>query len=235
MTRCCVSLNALAAWRETTGEGVDLVSAATLVELAGGDRVRVCASEALQPVGESDLHRLAQAGPRFELCMPPSQALLRLAFEVRPDRVLLIEEDRYGSAFYGPLDLQKAQSEVAQILRGLEDADIPAGAVIAPDTEHVKAAHGVGFTSVELYTRYAADLPAPKRSVELERLADASMLAAKLRFDIGIGGGLNFHNVADVQNAVPTAVQVSVGRGVLSRALLVGLDRAIRDFLTLIS
>ncbi len=235
MTRCCVSLDGLAAWREALGEGPDFAAAVALVDLAGGGRVRLCVSEALQPVTDADLHRLARSGPALEVCMPPSQALLRLAQEVRPDRVLLVEEDRYGTYSYGPLDFHKADREIAPILRGLEEADLPVGAVIAPDIENVKAAHGIGFKSLEFYSRYAADLPAAKRQPELERLSDASMLAAKLKFDIGVGGGLDFQNVEEILNAVPMALQVSVGRGILTRALLIGLERAVRDFRALIS
>jgi pyridoxine 5-phosphate synthase len=235
MTRCCVSLNGLVAWRDAVGEEIDLAGIAALVDLAGGDHIRLSISENQTGIRESDLQRLAQSVPLFELCMPPLQSMLRLALEIRPGRVLLIEEDRYGTASYGPLDLHKADAEVAPILRGLSDADIPTGAIVAPDLDNVKAAHSVGFRSIELYTRYAADLPEEKRGPELARLTDASMLAAKLRFDISIGGGLDFRNVNPILNAVPMAVQVTIGRSILTRSLFVGIDRAIRDFRSLVS
>jgi pyridoxine 5-phosphate synthase len=235
MTRCCVSLNALVAWRDAVGEEIDLAGIAALVDLAGGDRIRLSVSENQTAIRDSDIQRLAQSVPLFELCIPPSQSMLRLALEVRPGRVLLVEEDRYGTSSYGPLDLHKADAEVAPILRGLIDADIPTGAIIAPEIDNIKAAHAVGFRSLELYTRYAADLPEEKRAPELARLTDASMLAAKLRFDISIGGGLDFRNVDTILNAVPMAVQVSIGRSLLTRSLLIGIDRAIRDFRALVS
>lgn len=235
MTRLCLELDALAKWRESVGESFDLGAVATLVDLAGGDCVRLCVSESLQHVSEADLQRLVQTCPQFELCMPPSQSLLRLMLEVRPSRVILVEEDRYGSSAYGPLDLRKADSEVAPIVRALEEADLPVAAVVAPEVDAVKMAHGVGLGGLELYARYAADLPEGKRGVELERLCDASLLATKLRFDIGLGGGLDYRNVVGVLNAVPNAGQVTVGRSVWRRALMVGVDRAVRDFRALIS
>ena len=102
MTRCCVSLNGLVAWRDAVGEEIDLAGIAALVDLAGGDHIRLSISENQTGIRESDLQRLAQSVPLFELCMPPLQSMLRLALEIRPGRVLLIEEDRYGTASYGP-------------------------------------------------------------------------------------------------------------------------------------
>jgi pyridoxine 5-phosphate synthase len=235
MTCLAVSLDALAIWRDQMGEKLDLVAAAILADLAGADRIRLTVREELQPVTEIDLHRMVQAVPHLELCVPPSQHLIRLALEVRPSRVLLVEEDRYRRCAYGPLDMRKATGEVSAIVRALEEAGIVAGAVIAPDSNELKAAHAIGFQGVDLFTRFAADLPAGKRAQELARLSDASLLGAKLKFYLGISGGLDYRNIGEVSNAVSNAVQVTVGRSVLVRALFNGLDRAVRDFRALVS
>jgi len=234
MTCFGVSLDALAMWRDQIGDKLDLVAAAILADLAGADRIRLTVREELQPVTEIDLHRIVQAVPHLELCMPPSQHLVRLALEVRPARVLLVEEDRYRRSPYSPLGLRKATSELSTIVRTLEEAGIAAAAVVAPDVEELKAAHTIGFQGVDLFTRFAADLPEGKRAQELSRLSDASLLAVKLKFYLGICGGLDFRNIGEISNAVSTAVQMTVGRGVLIRALYNGLDRAIRDFRALV-
>jgi len=234
MTCLGVSLDALAIWRDQIGEKLDLTAAAILADLAGADRIRLTVREELQPVTEIDLHRMVQAVPHLELCMPPSQQLIRLALEVRPARVLLVEEDRFRRSPYSPLGLRKATSELSAIVRALEEAGIMAGAVVAPEVEELKAAHTIGFHGVDLFTRYAADLPEGKRVQELSRLSDASLLAVKLKFYLGICGGLDYRNIGEVSNAVSNAVQVTVGRSVLVRALFNGLDRAIRDFRDLV-
>jgi pyridoxine 5-phosphate synthase len=100
---------------------------------------------------------------------------------------------------------------------------------VPPKLDAVKAAHEERATGVELHTAAILDLPEAERKAELESLADAVRLAAKLRLRIGIGGGLGYGTVSEVLDGVPATEYVAVGRAAISRALLVGLDRAIRD------
>jgi pyridoxine 5-phosphate synthase len=115
------------------------------------------------------------------------------------------------------------------MLRALREAGIPAGVLIAADLEAVKAAHAEGLDAVEFFTGAIVDLPAPERRAELEKLGDAVRLAAKLRMTIGLGGGLGYRRLRESLEAAPAAERVAVGRAALSRAVLVGLDRALRD------
>ena len=83
---------------------------------------------------------------------------------------------------------------------------------------------------MELFTGYLVDLPGAERRNALVNLGDSARLAAKLRLGIALAGGLDDRNVAEVLEAAPSAERVVFGRGLARRALLVGLDRAIRDF-----
>ena len=111
----------------------------------------------------------------------------------------------------------------------LGEAGIPIGVLVAPNIEAVKAAHAEGATSVEIFTGLVVDLPPEERRVALEELGDAVRLASKLGIELSVGGGLSYRNLREVLDAAPAAASVSVGRCALSRAILVGLDRALRD------
>jgi pyridoxine 5-phosphate synthase len=111
----------------------------------------------------------------------------------------------------------------------LAEAGIVAWAVIAPDLEAVKVAHAEGVRGVELFTGALVDLPAAERQVQIEKLADAVRLAAKLRLAIGLGGGLGFRVLRELLEAAPAVERVAIGRAAIARALLVGLDRSVRD------
>lgn len=241
MRRLSLALDALTTLREFGGAGeVDLPAACALAELAGADAVRLGVTDELRPVTELDVRDVRRAARVFELRMPATQALLKMTLEARPDRVVLAEVGWDGRSSGAPLDFRgtgspgAVGSHLAPILRTLEDAGIATSLLVAPDLEAVKAAHALGADGVELFSGAMADLPPPERRMELGRLADAHRLAAKLRLDVSVGGGLGFRTAREVTEAVPAVERVAVGRGVLARACLVGLDRALRDLRALL-
>jgi pyridoxine 5-phosphate synthase len=228
--RLILSLDALVSLREATNSGdIGVAAVVTLAELAGVDAVRLGIDDELKPVSESDVLNARRVARRFELRMPASPGLLKVALEARPDRVLLAAGARDGGWAGGPLNLRNSSERVAPLMHGLQEAGIPVSLRVAPKLDAVKAAHAARATGVELYTAAILDLPEAEREAELESLADAVRLAAKLRLRIGIGGGLGFQTVTEVLEGVPATECVAVGRAAISRALLVGMDRAIRD------
>jgi pyridoxine 5-phosphate synthase len=233
--RLIVALDGLPCLRDATAsEDVDLAAAATLAELAGVDAVRLGVSEDLKPVREEDLAEARRAVRCLELRMPPLPALLRVALDLRPDRVLLSAEGGDGRSGSRPVDLRGRPQPIAAAVRTLAEAGIPAGAVVAPDLETVKLAHGAGVSCVELHTGAIVDLPGPERIAALQRLADGVRLASKLRLGVGVGGGLGFRSVGEVLAASPPLESVAVGRAAVARAMLVGMDRAVRDLRALV-
>jgi pyridoxine 5-phosphate synthase len=230
MRRLILALDALVGLREATHSGdIDVAAAVTLAELAGVDAVRLGIDDDLKPVAERDVLNARRAARRFELRMAASPGLLKVALEARPDRVLLAASSRDGGWTGGPLDLRAGAQSLAPVIHGLREAGIPVSLRVQPKLEAVKAAHAERATGVELYTGAILDLPEAERAVELEALSDAVRLAAKLRLRIAIGGGLGYATVSEVLGGAPATEIVAVGRAAISRALLVGLDRAIRD------
>jgi pyridoxine 5-phosphate synthase len=224
------ALDALMDLREATRSGdIDVAAAVTLAELAGVDAVRLGINDDLKPVSERDVLNARRAARRFELRMTGSPALLKVALEARPDRVLIAASARDGGWEGGPLNLRAGAPSLAPVMPGLQEAGIPVSLRVHPKLDDVKAAHAVGASGVELYTTAILDLPEVERKAELESLADAVRLAAKLRLRIAIGGGLGYATVSEVLEDVPATECVAVGRAAISRALLVGMDRAMRD------
>lgn len=234
MRRLTLSLDALPALRESTAAEVDLSAASALAELAGVEALRVGVNESLSPVGLQDALEARRAARRLELRMAPAQALLKVALETRPDSVLLAGEGR-GRGPCVPLDLRSPSLPLAPVCRVLSEAGIPIAALIAPEADAVKAAHAAEVRRVDLFTGGIVDLPEAARSERLERLADAVRLAAKLRLSVGLCGGLGFRSLPEVLASAPAVERVAVGRAVVARAVLVGLDRALRDLRALLA
>ncbi len=230
MRRLVLALDALMGLREAAHCGdIDVAAAVTLAELAGVDGVRLGIDEELKPVAEADVLKARRAARRFELRMAASPGLLKVALEARPDRVLLAAGAREGGWEGGPLNLRAGDQPLTPVLHGLAEAGIPVSLRVSPKLDAVKAAHAHRASGVELHTAAILDLPETERNAELEALADAVRLAAKLRMRIAIGGGLGYATVSEVLDAAPATQSVAIGRAAISRALLVGMDRAIRD------
>jgi pyridoxine 5'-phosphate synthase PdxJ len=229
--RLTVSLETLVALRGRLGAGaLDLAAAATLAELSGADAVRVGLNEEGHPRDGADLRDLRRAAGGLELRISPAPALVKVALEARPERVLLSSESRDGLRSPMPLDFQAWGGALAPVVRTLEEAGIDVGVLVPAELEGVKGAHGADARRVELHTGRLVDLPPAERSEALVRLGDAARLASKLRLRATVGGGLDLRAAERVLEAAPVVEGVAVGRAWVARSLLVGIDRATRDW-----
>jgi pyridoxine 5-phosphate synthase len=229
--RIVLSLDSWPALRDlATDDRSELGAAAALAELAGVDSLRLSINEELAPVREVDVDTLRRAARSLELRMPVSQNLLKVPLEARPDRVVLVGERHEATGPAPPVDARVAGPGLGIVLRSLEEAGIATSVRIAPEVDAIRAVHAQGVSDVELFTGYLVDLPDAERRGALATLGDSARLASKLRLGVAIAGGLDDHNVREILAAAPAAERVVFGRGLARRALLVGLDRAIRDF-----
>jgi pyridoxine 5-phosphate synthase len=236
MRSLTLELDALPSLRDAmAANDVDLPAASTLAELAGVDAVRLGVNPDLKPVREEDLRDTRRAARRLELRMPPLESLVRVALDVRPNAVLLASDRGEGRVAASPLDFRSGAGGLASVLRTFADAGIGVAALVAPTLEAVKTAHGHGLGQVELYTGALVDLPRAERRKALDQLGDAARLAAKLQLGLGLAGGLGYRSLPEVIQAAPAAERIAVGRAALTRAMLVGLDRALRDLRALVT
>lgn len=229
--RLVFSLDSWTALRDFAGDDQSgLGAAAVLAELAGVDSLRLSINEDLAPVREADVEEMRRSARAFELCMPISQNLLKIPLGARPDRVVLVG-DRHEAAGPAPaVDARVAGNVLGTVLRTLEDAGIPTSVRIAPEIEAIRAVHGQGVVDVELFTGHLVDLPEAERRGALVALGDGVRLASKLRMGVAVAGGLDDRNVGEILEAAPSVDRVVSGRGLTRRSLLVGIDRAVRDF-----
>ena len=223
-------LDSVAALREAAGaDDADPAASATLVELAGAHALQLGLSEELRPVREDDVRRVRRCVSALELRLAPAPGLLKLALEMQPDRVVLASESAEGRGRPAPLDFRAWGTAIAPSARTLREAGIHVSALVRPELASVKAAHAADVEGVDLYTGALVDLPAAERRTAAETLGDAARLAHKLRLGVGLTGGLGFRSLGWLVPATPGVQRVCVGRAFSARALLVGVDRAVRD------
>jgi pyridoxine 5-phosphate synthase len=213
----------------------DPVAAAMLAELAGADQITVHLREDRRHVQERDLQILRRTvETRLNLEMAATQEMVKIALETKPDLVTLVPERREELTTEGGLDLVASRDAVRRVVRTLRDADIQVSVFVDADLDQVKAAHRIEAQVVEFHTgRYCEARLEADRKRELARLIDACKAAAKLGLGVSAGHGLNLQNVTPVA-AIPEIQELNIGHAIVARAVLLGMERAVREMKELV-
>jgi pyridoxine 5-phosphate synthase len=237
MPRLGVNIDHVATLRQVRG-GLepDPVAAAVLVELAGADGLVVHLREDRRHIQDRDLTRLREiVQTKLDLEMAPDEAIAKIALSVKPHMVTLVPERRQELTTEGGLDITGLRDRLTGLIELLHDGGIPVSLFIEPDLNQVKASHKVGADYVELHTgRYANAQRAKEEQAEFEAIAQAAKLAYKLGLGVNAGHGLNYRNVRRLTQ-IPEIVEYNIGHSIIARAVLVGLDRAVREMKQILS
>ncbi|HTT70546.1 MAG TPA: pyridoxine 5'-phosphate synthase [Anaeromyxobacteraceae bacterium] len=214
----------------------DPVQAAMLAELAGADQITIHLREDRRHIQPRDLQVLRQTvQTRLNLEMAATQEMVKIAYEAKPDVCTLVPERREELTTEGGLDVAVNRDAIRKVVKTLKDADIVASLFIDPDVDQVRAAHRVEADVVEIHTgRYSdARLSQDKRR-ELSRVIDAVKAAAKLGLRVAAGHGLNYQNILPVA-AVTEIEEFNIGHAIVGYAIMVGMERAVREMKELIA
>jgi pyridoxine 5-phosphate synthase len=222
----------------------DPVWAASLCELAGADGITVHLREDRRHIQDRDVELLRQTvRGTLNLEMAATQAMVDKALLVQPDVVTLVPERRQERTTEGGLDLLgDALPAVRSAITQLGKAGIPVSLFIAPDPAQLRAAAQLKVPRVELHTGAYCEATLHRgakverdriSAAELERLAQAAEEGASLGLHVAAGHGLDYNNVAAVAS-IPGVEELNIGHALIARAVLVGLDRAVRDMLVIL-
>ncbi len=206
----------------------DPVRAAALVELAGADGITVHLREDRRHIQDRDVELLRQTVRTvLNLELAAADDILQLALRLRPHQATLVPERREEVTTEGGLDCVRGAGRLAGVLAKLKDARIRTSLFIAPDPASVAAAVRLDADAVELHTgRYAHEWRGGGEA--LAELAAAAAAAREAGLAVHAGHGLTYENVAAVA-ALADVEELNIGHSVISRAVLVGLDRAVRE------
>src|SRR3954454_9037902 len=217
------------------GRYPDPVAAAVMAELGGADQITLHVREDRRHVNERDLELLRKTvNGTLNLEMAAVQQMLELALQQRPDTATLVPERREELTTEGGLDVVAGREEVRRVARALRDAGIEVSLFVDPDLEQIKASQRADAQAVELHTgRYCeARTPRDQRQ-ELDRLVEAAKAADRLSLRVAAGHGLDYWNVRPVAR-IPEVTELNIGYAMVCRAVLVGIERAVRDMKGLI-
>jgi pyridoxine 5-phosphate synthase len=234
--RLGVNIDHVATLRQARrGRYPDPVTAAALAELGGADQITLHVREDRRHVNDRDLDILRKTvNGTLNLEMAAVQTMLELALNARPDTCTLVPERREELTTEGGLDVNAHRDEIKRVTRALRDASAEVSLFVDPDLEQIKASHRVDAQAVELHTgRYCEARGARERARELGRIIEAAKAAAKLGLRVAAGHGLDYWNVKPV-TAIEEITELNIGYAIVCRAVLTGMERAVRDMKDLI-
>lgn len=236
MARLGVNIDHVATLRQARG-GVqpDPVAAAAVAELAGADGITVHLREDRRHIQDRDLTLLRQTvKSRLNLEMAATDEMVGIALSVVPDMVTLVPEKRQELTTEGGLDARFLADRLKEVVERLHGGGIPVSLFIDPDPDQVKAADRIGADYVEIHTgRYADARGWKERDAELVAIENAVKLARKLGLGVNAGHGLDYLNIKPL-TAISGIEEYNIGHSIVSRAVFVGLDRAVREMVDLI-
>jgi pyridoxine 5-phosphate synthase len=235
--RLYVNVDHVATVRQARGtDEPDPVRAAVLCELGGADGITVHLREDRRHIQDRDVRLLLETvrtGVNLELAA--ASDVIELAEEWRPFQATLVPERREEVTTEGGIFLgsEAALGHVGDAVRRLNAAGCRTSLFIDPDDDAVRATADLGAHAVELHTGEYANTRGPERAAQLERLRRAAERARTAGLAVHAGHGLTYENVAPLA-AVPEIEELNIGHSIVSRAVLVGIERATREMAELL-
>lgn len=231
MLKLGVNIDHVATLRQARGEQEpDPVVAAAVCEAAGADGITVHLREDRRHIQDADVRTLrGTVRTRLNLEMSIAPEIVAIAVDVKPDMATLVPERREELTTEGGLDAVAQFDAVARAVAALAAAGVPSSLFIEPAEAQVDAAARAGAAFVEFHTGlYARTFGTPAGDAELARIVAATARAQAAGLRVNMGHGLNLANVGPIA-AIPGVVELNIGHSIISRAVFVGLEAAVRE------
>jgi pyridoxine 5-phosphate synthase len=208
----------------------DPVQAAVLAELGGADGITVHLRSDRRHIQDRDVELLRQVvKTRLNLEMAATQEMLKIALTAKPHQVTFVPERREELTTEGGLDVVLNSVQLRPAVKMLQEGGIHVSLFVDPDLEQVKEAHRIDAHAIEINTAAYADArDEAGREAALRKTTDAARLGRKLGLAVHAGHGLTYENVRAVA-ALPEISELNIGHNIVARAVLVGMERAVRE------
>ncbi|MBL7251206.1 pyridoxine 5'-phosphate synthase [Alloalcanivorax sp. C16-2] len=231
-----VNIDHIATLRQARGTRYpEPVQAALVAEQAGADGITVHLREDRRHIQDRDVELLAQTlQTRMNLEMAATEEMVGIARRIRPAHCCLVPEKREELTTEGGLDVAGNEDWIKRCTGQLAEAGIEVSLFIDADPAQIEAAARCGAPAIEIHTGHYADATTPEQAAaELTRIRRGLDLAIEAGLIVNAGHGLHYHNTREIA-ALPGINELNIGHGIIARALLTGLDEAVRAMRVLI-
>jgi pyridoxine 5-phosphate synthase len=241
MTLLSVNIDHIATIREArrTNEP-DPAAAAAICEMAGAHGITVHLRGDRRHIQHRDVKILREVvKTKLNIEMAATEEMIGIALDVIPDQVTLVPELPGEITTTGGLDCTRNQQAIGSAIKRLQSININVSLFIDPADTQIRAALGLGAGMIELNTARYSDATLTNRSTKegadaLEAVKQAAEAAHSKHLQVLAGHGLTYRNVGAIAQ-ISQIVELNIGHNIVARAAIVGLDRAVRDMLALLS
>lgn len=237
MARVAINVDHVATLRQARQAAEpDPVTAAALVELAGAQGVVVHLREDRRHIQDRDVEILRQTvKTKLNLEMAATPEMVETALRIKPDVATLVPEKRQELTTEGGLDAALQEGALQEAVRALHDGGIAVSLFLDPEPQQIKAAHRLEVEYVEIHTGSFCNAPTfAERKEEFDRVVTTAKLIKKLGIGVHAGHGVDYRNIHWLRS-IPEIEEYSIGHSVIARAVLVGLERAVREMIALVN
>lgn len=209
---------------------------ASLDAIAGGaDSITIHVRGDRRHMQEADAYRIKEAiHVPLNLEMGITEEMIALALNLRPEFVCLVPETREEVTTEGGLDVVGRRQEVGDCIRLMQKAGIRVSLFIDPEEAQVRCAAELGAEMIELHTGCFGNATAETVAVEIDRLQHAADVGHHAGLQVNAGHGINYHN-GRLLEAVPHLTEYNIGHSIVSRAMRIGMEQAVREMKALMS
>lgn len=235
--RLAVNIDHIATLRQARGgTEPDPVAAAAVCERAGASGIVCHLREDRRHINDRDIHLLRKTiTTKLDLEMAATDEIIAIAVKVVPDLVTLVPEKRQELTTEGGLDVVKHRTQLRKAIQRFHEKDILVSLFIDPVKEQVDASMEIGSDMIEIHTgEYAEARTDARQRKLLLTVKSIAEYGKKIGMEVNAGHGLNYANVKPVAQ-IPSIDEMSIGHAIITRALVVGLERAVREMLGLIT
>jgi pyridoxine 5-phosphate synthase len=237
MPRLGANIDHVATLREVRkGINPEPLFAALICEAAGAEAIVVHLREDRRHIKDKDLYILKQAVKvKLNLEMSVSQEIVGIACKIKPDQATLVPEKRQELTTEGGLDVVSNFKRVSGVVRQLKKKDIEVSLFIDPDEKQVDASKKSGARIIEFHTGRYANAANPKEEEKcFKEIVSAASYARTEGLRVFAGHGLDYHNVSRIAK-IKGIEELNIGYAIVCRAVLVGLEKAVREMKALVN
>ena len=211
------------------------VAAAVLAELAGAEGITVHLRGDRRHMQERDIALLREVvSTKLNVEMAATRDMLAIATRIKPDQVTLVPERPDELTTTGGLDVVRHANALKRAVARLRKAGISVSLFVDAEPTQIRKSRLVGAQAIEINTGPYADAEPAARPKLLERVEAAARLAQRQRLEVLAGHGLTYVNVRPIAS-VEEIAEVNIGHSVVARAVLVGMEHAVREMLRLLN
>lgn len=216
------------------GQEPSVLDAALIAEKAGADLITIHLREDRRHIQDEDVDQIKERTSiplNFEMSL--AEEIVLKAISIKPYKVTLVPEKREEITTEGGLNVAIYRTRLIEVIQRLKESGIIVSLFVDPNLDVIKDSKDVSADAIEIHTGQYSNAKGKLLNVELDKIREAVQYADSIGLEVHAGHGLNYQNVSNIVK-IPKLVELNIGHSIISRALFVGLNQAIREMKTLL-